>query len=215
MTSTPPHPRTAERGPAGIEPGAKRTGGGCYLWPWRPCTGHLQAAFPQCAIDCHRPGTPRPLNRPGPHGVQKGGWKRFMPRFPGYRRLLADGTWSVKWMGSCSTWECPHRSWTRQNGDSAFPGTGHWTCGWTRPGGSLHRRGSGMWMKRNWARVLRVYGEERFARRISRTIKKALEEKEIRSTGELTRLISAACPHPGEGKTPGDTVLSGHPHCGQ
>ncbi len=52
------------------------------------------------------------------------------------------------------------------------------------------------------ARVLRVYGEERFARRISRTIKKALEEKEIRSTGELTRLISAAIPTREKGKHP-------------
>ena len=52
------------------------------------------------------------------------------------------------------------------------------------------------------ARVLRVYGEERFARRISRTIKKALEEKEIRSTGELTRLISAAVPTREKGKHP-------------
>ena len=52
------------------------------------------------------------------------------------------------------------------------------------------------------ARVLRVYGEERFARRISRTIKKALEEKEIRSTGELTKLISAAVPTREKGKHP-------------
>ena len=51
-------------------------------------------------------------------------------------------------------------------------------------------------------RVLRVYGEEKFARRIARAIKSALLVGEIRTTGELVRLVTEAIPHVDKHKHP-------------
>lgn len=50
--------------------------------------------------------------------------------------------------------------------------------------------------------VLKAFGEERFARRIARTIKQAALESEINSTAELSRLICAAVPTREKGKHP-------------
>ena len=50
--------------------------------------------------------------------------------------------------------------------------------------------------------VLKVFGEERFARRIARKIKQALLESEINSTAELTRLVCEAVPTREKNKHP-------------
>lgn len=52
------------------------------------------------------------------------------------------------------------------------------------------------------ARVLRDYGEERFARRIARTIVRAREEKPLATTRELAELIARAVPTRERGKNP-------------
>lgn len=52
------------------------------------------------------------------------------------------------------------------------------------------------------ARVLKVYGEERYARRIARALVKARAEAPIRSTGRLAELIAAAVPGREPGKDP-------------
>lgn len=44
-------------------------------------------------------------------------------------------------------------------------------------------------------RILRDYGEERFAGRVADRIVRAREEKEIRTTSELTALVAGALPH--------------------
>ncbi len=51
-------------------------------------------------------------------------------------------------------------------------------------------------------RVLKVFGEERFARRIARKIKQTLLQSEINSTAELTRLVCDAVPTREKGKHP-------------
>jgi 16S rRNA (cytosine1402-N4)-methyltransferase len=51
-------------------------------------------------------------------------------------------------------------------------------------------------------RVLRNYGEERFAKRIARAIVQAREETPIRTTGQLAALVAAACPVHEKGKHP-------------
>jgi len=45
--------------------------------------------------------------------------------------------------------------------------------------------------------VIREYGEERYARRIARTIKHALKTRDIRTTGELAEIVERATPHTG------------------
>lgn len=52
------------------------------------------------------------------------------------------------------------------------------------------------WEERDISRILHVYGEEKFARSIARTIVAARESGEIRTTGELVELIKAAIPAP-------------------
>ena len=51
-------------------------------------------------------------------------------------------------------------------------------------------------------RVLRVYGEEKFARRIARAIKQALLEGPVETTGCLVRIINQAVPVKEKGKHP-------------
>jgi 16S rRNA (cytosine1402-N4)-methyltransferase len=51
-------------------------------------------------------------------------------------------------------------------------------------------------------RVLRVYGEEKFARRIARAIKQALLDGPIETTGSLARIIDDAVPVKEKGKHP-------------
>lgn len=50
------------------------------------------------------------------------------------------------------------------------------------------------WQERVIERVLREYGEERFARRIARRIEEARKRKRIERTGELVELLGGALP---------------------
>ena len=62
------------------------------------------------------------------------------------------------------------------------------------------------WMKQveegELIRVLKVFGEERFARRIARKIKQSLLKNQISSTAELSKLVCAAVPTREKGKYP-------------
>jgi len=51
-------------------------------------------------------------------------------------------------------------------------------------------------------KILKTYGEERFAKRIARAIKSAIAEAPIQTTGELARLVSNAVPFKEKGKHP-------------
>ena len=50
------------------------------------------------------------------------------------------------------------------------------------------------WSVEDLSRIIREYGEDRFARNIARHIVRAREEKEIRTTGQLNEIIRAAIP---------------------
>ena len=52
------------------------------------------------------------------------------------------------------------------------------------------------------ARVLKVYGEEKFARRMARAIVSARQEREITRTGQLAEIVAAANPAWEKGKHP-------------
>ena len=51
-------------------------------------------------------------------------------------------------------------------------------------------------------KILKTYGEERFAKRIARAIKLAIAEAPVQTTGELARLVSDAVPFKEKGKHP-------------
>src|SRR5690606_32970500 len=52
------------------------------------------------------------------------------------------------------------------------------------------------WAENDIARIVRDYGEEKFARQIARRIAAAREKGPIRTTGELVELIKSAIPAP-------------------
>jgi 16S rRNA (cytosine1402-N4)-methyltransferase len=62
------------------------------------------------------------------------------------------------------------------------------------------------WMKQvedeELVRVLKVFGEERFARRIAAKVKQVLKDGEISTTAELARVVSEAVPTREKGKHP-------------
>ena len=60
------------------------------------------------------------------------------------------------------------------------------------------------WDERRLARLLREYGEERYAPRIARAIARARRERELRSTQQLVEAIKAAVPAPAQ-------FAGGHP----
>lgn len=63
-------------------------------------------------------------------------------------------------------------------------------------------------------RIIRDYGEDRFAKNIAKHIVKARQEKRIETTDELVEIIKAAIPGQGtgRGRPPGQAHLPGHPH---
>ena len=63
-------------------------------------------------------------------------------------------------------------------------------------------------------RIIRDYGEDRFAKNIAKHIVKARQEKRIETTDELVEIIKAAIPARvrADGRPPGQAHLPGHPH---
>lgn len=61
-------------------------------------------------------------------------------------------------------------------------------------------------------RIIRDYGEDKFAKNIARHIVNARKEKALETTGELIHVIKAAIPCKGAsyGRTPGQKDISGN-----
>ena len=75
------------------------------------------------------------------------------------------------------------------------PATRRWTCGWTRRGGRRPKRSSTRTSAGQLARVLRVYGEEKFATRIASAIVRERERNRITSSrARLAELVRDAIP---------------------
>ena len=83
--------------------------------------------------------------------------------------VLARLGWP-RWTVCCSTSGVSSMQLDEAAAASRTPRTRRWTCGWTRPPGSPPRRWSTPTRPRDLARVLRVYGEEKFAGRIAAAI---------------------------------------------
>ena len=85
-------------------------------------------------------------------------------------------------------------SWTRRRGDSPTGRMLPWTCGWTsgRPGTAADIVNT--YSEMELYRMIRDYGEDRFAKNIAKHIVKAREERPIETTGQLTEIIKAAIP---------------------
>ena len=182
-----------------------------------------------------RPGGPRRsgADRASPAAADRAGPR---PAGAGLRQRLAPFADRITWFTPSTTscprcsidWDChcgqravrprvsPRCSWTRPAGASPMPRTPRWTCGWTPPAGSPPRRSSTP-TPRELVRILRVYGEERFAPRIAAAIVRERAKAAITSSARLAELVRDAIPAagPADRRPPGQTHVPGAAHRGQ
>ena len=76
----------------------------------------------------------------------------------------------------------------------AYSSTPRWTCGWTPTPGADRRRGRQHLSAEELARVLRVYGEERFASRIAAADRAGAGREPFTTTDRLAELVRTAIP---------------------
>ncbi len=112
---------------------------------------------------------------------------RHRPRRPGRRRASARTP-------STSTSACPRCRSTSASAASPTPTTRRWTCGWTRDHGESAHDAVNTWDQRRLAKVIRDYGEERYANRIASRDRPP--RGPLETTFELVDAITAAIPAP-------------------
>jgi len=85
-----------------------------------------------------------------------------------------------------------HHNWTIRNEAFRLEKKGRWICGWTQQRVCLLPIG---WLaetpEREMSRVFWEFGEERYARRIARSIVKARQQQRLETTTQLAELIEA------------------------
>ena len=94
----------------------------------------------------------------------------------------------------CSTWVCPRCSWTRRTAASRTRRTRRWTCGWTRAAGITAEEVVNTYEPGDLVRILRQYGEEKFAPRVVSAIVRERSTGRITSTARLAELVKDAIP---------------------
>ena len=80
--------------------------------------------------------------------------------------------------------------------DSPTPSTPRWTCGWTRAPASTAAEILNTYGVRELTRVLREYGEERFARRIAEAVVRERDAAPFTTSARLVDLVRACIPAP-------------------
>ena len=129
--------------------------------------GHAEAvlaAHPAGRRSSGSTGTPRRSRTPGDRLAPL-----RRPDAPGARGLRraarrAGPSWaSPRSTACCSTSASPRCSSTSRTAGSPTRRTRRWTCGWTRPAGITAEEVVNSYAAGDLARVLRVYGEEKFA----------------------------------------------------
>ena len=105
----------------------------------------------------------------------------------------------------------------RASAASPTPRTPRWTCGWTTPRGPTAADVLNTYPAGDLARILRTYGEEKFARQIARAIVRARETEPFTGSARLVELLRDTIPAPARrtGGTPGQAHLPGAAHRGQ
>ena len=103
---------------------------------------------------------------------------------------------SRRWTASCSTSASRRCSWTEPNAASPTRRTRRWTCGWIRTRPLTAADILNTYDEKALARILREFGEERFACRIAAEIVRRRARKPFTTTGELVELLYAAIPVP-------------------
>ena len=87
-------------------------------------------------------------------------------------------------------------SWTAPSADSPTPPTRRWTCGWIRTQQLTAAEVVNTYDEKALARILREFGEERFAGRIAARIVRRRARRPFARTGELVELLYEAIPAP-------------------
>ena len=87
-----------------------------------------------------------------------------------------------------------------------------WTCAWISGRPCTAKEVVNDYSEMELYRIIRDYGEERFAKNIAKHIVSARKEKQLETTGELIHVIKAAIPDEGESdrRTPGQKDLPGN-----
>ena len=99
------------------------------------------------------------------------------------------GSWAC-----CSTWVSPRHSSMIRTAASPTPRTPRSTCGWTGPPSCTAADIVNGYPAAELARVLRDYGEERFARRIADAVVRERADAPITSTLRLSAIVKDAIP---------------------
>ena len=105
----------------------------------------------------------------------------------------------------------------RPSGASPTPATPTSTCGWTRTAGRRPPTSLNTYPVPELARVLREYGEERFASRIAAAIGRRRAQRPLRRSAELVELLYEARPGrvPAHRRPPGEADVPGAADRGQ
>ena len=143
--------------------------------------------------------------------------ERFGDRFRAvharFDEIDGDAT-ATRLAAPCSTSACPRRSSTAPSAASPTARTARSTCAWTPTAPWSAADVVNGYDVDELARVIRRYGDERFAGRIARAIVAA---RPIETTVELATIVSGSHPRggPPHRRPPGDAHVPGHPHRGQ
>ena len=97
---------------------------------------------------------------------------------------------------SCSTSACRRCNWTEPSAGSPTPRTRRWTCAWIATLTLTAAEVVNTYDEKTLARVLREFGDERFAGRIAAQIIRRRARRPFSTTAELVELLYQAIPAP-------------------
>ena len=122
-----------------------------------------------------------------------------------------------RWTACSSTSASPRCSSTSASAASPTPRTRRSTCGWTARAGRTAADVLNTYPAADLTRVLREYGEEKFARKIADAVVREREREPFTTSGRLVELLYAEIPAPARrtGGTPGQAHLPGAADGGQ
>ncbi len=161
--------------------------------------GHTEAvlaALPRGARRRRRPGSCTRSKPPVSGWLRSPGVPRSCTRCTTRSRGCWPTSGSRRCRGCCSTSGCPRCSSTCATAGSPTPRTRRWTCGWTTRAGITAAEVLNTYPAADLARILRTYGEEKFARPIARAIVREREKAPFDRSARLVELLREVIPAP-------------------
>ena len=125
----------------------------------------------------------------------------FHGSFADLQNVAAEMGKTGEYPACCLIWVFPPRSWIRRSADLVLCAMGHWICAWI-PAEAVCSRMDCHGDEQDIARVIKEYGEERFARRMASAVVKERVKAPITGTVQLAGILAAAHPAWERGKHP-------------